>query len=135
MSSVVLLLISRFDLPHYRDASVGAQFFPILIAISQIVICIALIVKSRLHKEETPSPSDPIFSKLALLGIGFLVGYALLMQILGYLLASLICFTSYLMYLKVKKVSYYITAWVFVFSVYYIFGEVFFIMLPEGILF
>jgi hypothetical protein len=120
----------------YRDpSSVGAQFFPTMIAVLQIVLCLAIIIQDRLSKDSEEAPSGPIFSKLALYGVVFLLSYALLMQVFGYLIASLVCFTVYLMYLKVKKVSYYVTAWVFVFSVYYIFGEVFFIMLPEGILF
>lgn len=136
ISVVLLFIISNFELPMYRDpSSVGAQFFPTMIAILQIILCLAIIIQDRLHKDTEEASSGPIVSKLALYGVGFLLSYALLMQVFGYLIASLVCFTAYLLYLKVKKVSYYITAWVFVFSVYYIFGEVFFIMLPEGALF
>ncbi|MGX9417528.1 tripartite tricarboxylate transporter TctB family protein [Vibrio sp. RC27] len=136
ISVVLLFLINDFDLPLYRDASVGAQFFPTMIAIIQIILCIVLIAKDRMNKEPAEETSSkPIFSKLALYGIIFLLSYALIMQVFGYLIASLVCFTAYLLFLKVKKVSYYVTAWVFVFSVYYIFGEVFFIMLPEGTMF
>lgn len=136
ISVVLLFIISNFELPMYRDpSSVGAQFFPTMIAVLQIILCLALIITDRLKKESSETSSGPIVTKLALYGILFLLSYALLMHIFGYLIASLVCFTVYLIYLKVKKVSYYVTAWIFVFSVYYIFGEVFFIMLPEGIVF
>ncbi len=132
ISSVVLVLISQFDEPHYQDASVNAQFFPSAIAIAQIIICIALIVQRKLKASIQP-PAVPIFSKMAIFGIGFLVAYALLIHIVGYLIASLVAFTAYLVFFKVKKPLYYLIAWCFVFGVYYLFGEVFYIALPQGL--
>ncbi|GAK20703.1 hypothetical protein JCM19052_1203 [Vibrio sp. JCM 19052] len=70
---------------------------------------------------------------MAIFGIGFLVAYALLIHIIGYLIASLIAFTAYLVFFKVKKPLYYLIAWCFVFGVYYLFGEVFYIALPQGL--
>lgn len=132
ISAIVLVLISQFDEPHFQDASVNAQFFPSVIAIAQILICIALIVQRKL-KAPTENKPLPVFSKMAVFGIGFLIAYASLINLVGYLIASLIAFTVYLMFFKVKKPMYYVIAWAFVFGVYYLFGEVFYISLPQGL--
>lgn len=134
MSAMVLAVIPNFTMPSYQqDASVGANFFPTVLAISQIVICIALLVQRKVNQQDT-TDKNPIFSKMSLFGLGFLIGYAVLISLAGYLIASLLAFTLYLAYLRTKKVAYYIVAWVFVFVVYYLFGHVFVISLPEGII-
>ncbi|GLR02762.1 tripartite tricarboxylate transporter TctB family protein [Vibrio hyugaensis] len=132
ISAIILVIISQFDKPHFQDASVNAQFFPSVIAIAQIIICIALIAQRKL-KAPLKTNSLPLFSKMAVFGIGFLIAYAVLINLVGYLIASLIAFTVYLMCFKVKKPLYYLIAWVFVFGVYYLFGEVFYISLPQGL--
>lgn len=130
--TVVLALIPQFQVPLYsQDASVGAKFFPTVIVIGQIAICIALIVQHFLKKSD-PAEAKAIVSKMSLMGLVFLVTYAVLITIVGYLIASLVSFTAYLAFLKVKKPLYYIVAWVFVFAIYYLFAKVFFISLPEG---
>ncbi|UYI50078.1 tripartite tricarboxylate transporter TctB family protein [Vibrio natriegens] len=131
LSAIILAVISQFEQPRFQDASVNAQFFPTVIAIMQIIICIALLVQYKLKKIE--SDGQPILSKMALFGLIFLCCYAVLISIIGYLYASLIAFTIYLVFFKIKKPLYYVVAWVFVFSIYYLFGEVFYIALPDGL--
>lgn len=133
LSALTLVVISQFAEPRFQDASVDAKFFPAVIAIFQIIICIALIIQNKL-KTKTEIQTN-IFSKMVGFAVAFLIGYALLIDLLGYLPASLIAFTSYLLFFKVKKPIMYVVAWVFVFSVYYLFGEVFYISLPQGTLF
>lgn len=131
LSAIILAVITQFEQPRFQDASVNAQFFPTVIAIMQIIICIALLVQYKLKKIE--SDGQPILSKMALFGLIFLCCYAVLISIIGYLYASLIAFTIYLVFFKIKKPLYYVVAWVFVFSIYYLFGEVFYIALPDGL--
>ncbi len=133
LSAITLVVVSQFAEPRFQDASVDAKFFPAVIAIFQIVICIALIIQSKL--KSNPEVHEGIFSKMAWFAVEFLFGYALLIHLLGYLFASLIAFTAYLLFFKVRKPLMYMVAWVFVFSVYYLFGEVFYISLPQGIMF
>ncbi|MEZ8824741.1 tripartite tricarboxylate transporter TctB family protein [Vibrio amylolyticus] len=136
-SAIILFLVGQFAEPRFQDASVDAKFFPAVVAILQIVICIALIVQHRMKsaKEATLSESGqtPMISRMAIFGTVFLIGYAILISIVGYLFASLIAFTAYLIFFKIKKPLYYGVAWTFVFCVYYLFGEVFYISLPQGI--
>ncbi|WP_133013418.1 tripartite tricarboxylate transporter TctB family protein [Marinomonas flavescens] len=136
VSAIILAVIPQFSVPSYgqQDASVGAKFFPTVLAIAQILICIALLIQQRAKKIEAIE-SEKIFSKMSLFGLCFLITYAVLIHLLGYLVASLIAFTLYLAYLKTKKPSYYLFAYVFVVAIYYLFGHVFVISLPEGVFF
>ncbi|USD67315.1 tripartite tricarboxylate transporter TctB family protein [Vibrio sp. SCSIO 43136] len=134
LSAFILVAIGQFAEPRFQDASVDAKFFPTVIAIAQIIICIVLMIQHWI-KKNPDAELAPIFSKMSLFGLGFLFGYALLIHVFGYLIASLAAFTAYLVFFKVKKPLYYAVAWTFVLGVYYLFGEVFVIALPEGLLF
>ena len=136
ISAVILVFIPQFTVPIYyqQDASVGAKFFPTVLVIAQIIICIALLIQHQKNKQKTRK-SSAIFSKMSLFGLCFLVLYAVLIGLLGYLIASLISFTLYLVYLKTKTLSYYLFAYSFVVAIYYLFSHVFIISLPEGIIF
>lgn len=133
ISLLILVGVTQFKLPLYQDAPVGAGFFPVVIAIIQIIICGVLIIQHK-NKKQTEK-EEPLISKKSIFGILYLLGYTVLITLIGYLLASLVSFTFYLIYFKIKKPLYYAIAWVFVFTIYYIFGEVFYIALPEGLLF
>lgn len=131
LSAIVLFFIGQFAEPRFQDASVDAKFFPTAIAIAQIIICIALIIQHKL-KAGVTQEQKVIFSKMALFGIGFIISYAVIILVTGYLYASLIAFFAYLVFFKVKKPLYYVVATLFVFGVNYLFGEVFYIALPQG---
>lgn len=133
ISFLVLVGVTQFKLPLYQDAPVGAGFFPAVVAIIQVLICGVLIIqhKNKKHHEK----EEPLISKKSIFGIVYLISYAVLITLIGYLFASLISFTFYLVYFKIKKPLYYAIAWIFVFTIYFVFGEVFYIALPEGLLF
>ncbi|MCL9773985.1 tripartite tricarboxylate transporter TctB family protein [Vibrio methylphosphonaticus] len=135
ISLFALVIISQFNEPMFQqDASVDAKFFPSVVAIAIIVISAILMIQSKmanLAKQET----SPIFTKLSIFGLFFLVGYAVLISFIGYLYATLLAFTLYLVVFKITKPLYYVVAWSFVFGIYYLFGEVFVISLPQGSLF
>ena len=133
LSLVFLVLISQFEEPRYQDAPVGAGFFPAVIAIIQIIICSVLIIQYK--KKQKPQKEVTLISSHSIFGFTFLIGYAVLITLVGYLPASLIGFTYYLIFYRVKKPLYYVTAWIFVFAIYFLFSEVFIISLPEGLLF
>lgn len=133
VSAILLVLINQFPEPRFQDAPVGADFFPAVIAIIQIIICGVLIAQHRSSKKTVKEA--PLLSRKSIFGIAFLIGYAVLISLVGYLLASLIGFTFYLIYYKIKKPLYYVVAWIFVFTIYFLFSEVFVISLPEGLLF
>jgi hypothetical protein len=131
LSALALAVITQFDKPMYQDASVDAKFFPMVIVIAQIAICLILLLQYKL--KQSKQKHEPFLSKMSLFGVAYLVGYAVLISVIGYLYASLATFIFYLMYFNIKKPLYYIVAIVFVVAVYYLFGEVFYIALPEAI--
>ena len=134
LSAIAFALITQFDKPRFMDASVDATFFPMAIVIAQIVLCLVLIIQYlNKKKSEGVSEEEPLISKMSMFGLAYLIGYAILISVIGYLYASLFAFIFYLMYFKIKKPMYYIVAVVFVLTVYYLFGEVFYISLPEPI--
>ncbi|QIA65739.1 tripartite tricarboxylate transporter TctB family protein [Vibrio astriarenae] len=129
-AGIALWLISQFESPMYQDASVDASFFPTLIVVMQIVICAALLIQQKLKGME--EIDGPLMTKMSVFGIGYLIAYAVAINYLGYLVASLIAFVAYLIFFKVKKPVYYAIGLGFVFTVYYLFGQVFYIALPEA---
>jgi hypothetical protein len=130
LSAIAFAVITQFDKPMYQDASVDAKFFPMVIVIAQIILCLILIFQHLYKKSKIKE--EPLLTKMSLFGILYVLGYAILIGIIGYLYASLITFLFYLVYFKVKKPMYYIVALTFVLVVYYLFGEVFYISLPEA---
>ncbi len=133
LSTIILVVISQFSEPRYQDASVGAGFFPTIIAIIQIIICAVLIFQYKNKKKS--ATEEPLITSESIFGIAFVIGYAVLISLVGYLIASLVAFTFYLVYFKIKKPLYYVIAWVFVLTIYFLFSKVFIISLPEGLLF
>lgn len=130
LSAIAFAVITQFDKPMYQDASVDAKFFPMVIVIAQIILCFILIFQHISKKSKIKE--EPLLTKMSIFGILYVLGYAILISIIGYLYASLITFLFYLVYFKVKKPLYYIVAITFVLVVYYLFGEVFYISLPEA---
>ncbi|MFT6927490.1 MAG: putative tricarboxylic transport membrane protein [Psychromonas sp.] len=133
LSAAILGIITQFSEPMYQDSSFGAGFFPTIVAIIQILICAVLIIQYK--KNNKAAKEAPLLSGKSVFGISFVISYAILISLVGYLIASLIGFTFYLLYYKIKKPLYYVIAWIFVFAIYFLFGEVFVISLPEGLLF
>lgn len=130
LSAIAFAVITQFDNPMYQDASVGAKFFPMAIVIAQIILCVLLIIQHKWKGSQTQS--EPFMSKMSVFGVCFLIGYALLISVIGYLYASLVAFIFYLVYFKIKKPIYYAIAIIFVIAINYLFGEVFYISLPQA---
>ncbi|MPW31805.1 tripartite tricarboxylate transporter TctB family protein [Agarivorans sp. B2Z047] len=133
LSAISLWLISGFNAPRYQDASVDASFFPTIVSLVMVLLsCLMLYhhIRSNGNRQTTCS-DDPLVPSGALLGMLFIAYYVLLIAVVGYLLASFVAFSTYLLALKVKRLSYYIAAWSFVTIIYYLFGEVFVIALPQ----
>ncbi|MGB2079882.1 MAG: tripartite tricarboxylate transporter TctB family protein, partial [Vibrio sp.] len=91
LSTVALVLIGQFEAPMFQDASVDATFFPKVIAIGIIILSVLIIIQEKIK----PSQKDkaPMFSKMAVFGVIFLIIYATLIHYLGYLIATLTAFT------------------------------------------
>lgn len=132
LSAYALYLISLFDEPRFQDATVNAKFFPTTVSIIIIMLSLAIFFQEY-RKRSEPAERTVIFSKKAMYGLLFVVSYITLIYFVGYLFASFISFYAYLLCLRVKKIIYYIVATVFVITINYLFGSVFYIALPQGL--
>ncbi|MCB5161178.1 tripartite tricarboxylate transporter TctB family protein [Marinomonas algarum] len=133
ISVVALYFISQFSVPNFQDASVGSKFFPTAIAVLQIIICFFIIL-GELLDTESESDSAPFLNKYSLFGAVFIIGYATTIYFLGYFLATLLAFGVYLLFFRTKNLYYYLVAIVFTVVIYYVFANVFYVALPEGLL-
>jgi len=133
MSIVALFFISQFPSPSYQDSSVSSKFFPSAIAIIQIIICSFIIVGEYINRKDKKE-NIPLFNKYSLFGALFLIGYAVLIYLSGYLISTLLAFVIYLLFFRSKNIWYYVTALVFTLVVYYVFANVFYVALPEGLI-
>ncbi|MCV2401976.1 tripartite tricarboxylate transporter TctB family protein [Marinomonas sp. C2222] len=131
LSVIVLFLTSQFPTPLYQDSSISSSFFPNAVAVLQIIICLALIVGECL-KGKVQSNQGAGFNKYSLFGAVFIVSYAVAIYLFGYLISTLLAFLVYLFFFRSKNVWYYVTALVFTSVVYYVFTNVFYVVLPEG---
>lgn len=133
ISIMALFFISQFPTPSYEDSSVSSKFFPSAIAIIQIIICSFIILGEYINRRNK-SEDNALFNKYSLFGALFLIAYAALIYVFGYFISTLVAFIIYLFFFKSKNIWYYITALVFTSVVYYVFANVFYVALPEGIL-
>lgn len=133
VSAVFLFFASQFPSPSFQDSSVSSKFFPSAIAVIQIIICLCLIA-GELLKRNKASESASVFSKYSIFGAAFIIGYAFLIYLLGYLASTLIAFFVYLAFFRNKNIWYYVTGIVFTCVIYYVFVNVFYVALPEGLI-
>ena len=133
LSCIVLYVISQFSVPSFQDASVTSKFFPSTVAIIQIIICFFIILGEILNRKNT-SYNAVLFNKYSLFGALFIISYVALIYVFGYFIATLAAFIAYLLFFKIKNIKYYITAVLFTSIVYYIFANIFYVALPEGLI-
>ncbi|WP_028975189.1 tripartite tricarboxylate transporter TctB family protein [Spirochaeta cellobiosiphila] len=122
------------------DNYLGAAFFPRLVSVVLSVLSIALIISSaKVYLADSAGENQvakDIFhlSKLKnpLIIMAFLMVYYFLVRVTGFCITSTLLFTAILFVIGVKKVSYYISAPIFVGVVYFIFRFLFLVQLPTG---
>ena len=136
VSAAFLFFANQFQLPSYEgDAGgVSSKFFPSVVAIMQIVICFFIILKEYIDRNKS-SERTPFLNRYSVFGIVFILGYAFSIYLLGYFLSTLISFLLYLVFFKTKNIWYYVTAVLFTCIIYYVFANVFYVALPEGLIY
>ena len=129
-----LYIIGQFDEPMFTTGN-GAKFFPTIVSVFILILCGGLLFQEYMDRNKEKEIMPALFSKNSLFGIVFIVSYVGMIYFIGYLISSLLAFFGYLLFLKSRKITYYVTACIFVFAINYIFGDIFFIALPQGVLF
>ncbi|MBZ4683338.1 MAG: putative tricarboxylic transport rane protein [Fusobacteriaceae bacterium] len=136
-SSFIYMKANTFKQTLIVDIGLGADFFPKLISIIIILISILLIYLSIKNKELSNNVSSVFNSdmKNSIIGMFLLIIYGISLNIIGYLISTIIFCYIFLHIFKVKNILLKITiSLIFSLIIYFIFNRVFLITLPVGIL-
>ncbi|MGL5122785.1 MAG: tripartite tricarboxylate transporter TctB family protein [Fusobacteriaceae bacterium] len=132
ISIIIFYLSSNFESGFIIDSGLGADFFPKSVSIILFILSSILFFKSFSTKEY----SKGIFSKNSkILGITlcYFFVYIVLINIIGYLLATILFLIGMFKFLKIKS-NKFILFYSLIFSIliWYIFNNIFNINLPIG---
>ena len=115
ISAVIGMIVSAaafgytFTFKQFKNVPVGPEFFPRVLAIALCIFCVLLLL-TNLKTSETNNKSAPTMSlknrgmQKALAGLAIVVVYALLWEVLGFLIITPIAI--FLMTLLLGKRSY-----------------------------
>ncbi|QNL96362.1 tripartite tricarboxylate transporter TctB family protein [Treponema sp. Marseille-Q4132] len=115
ISAVIGIIVSAaafgytFTFKQFKNVPVGPEFFPRVLAIALFIFCVLLLL-TNLKTSETNNKSAPTMSlknrgmQKALAGLAIVVVYALLWEVLGFLIITPIAI--FLMTLLLGKRSY-----------------------------
>lgn len=151
----VVMYIATFSFEALTTTFVGPAFMPQIISVAIGIFSILIIVngfrKSRAEKQEEPIP-DPVTEvhddkmtpgekdsyKPVLMTLGLMVAYVFLIPIVGFLITTILYIFLQMMILSHKTTrKIWLFALVSIVSsvlIYYVFRNVFYVMLPTGIM-
>ncbi|WP_400194905.1 tripartite tricarboxylate transporter TctB family protein [Lysinibacillus telephonicus] len=149
----VVMFVTTFSFEAFTgaDVGVGVEFMPRVISVlllitSGIIIFAAYLNRGKKLKVidgetglevEDEDPNAKSYKKLSI-SLGAMLIYAILTQFIGFLLSSILYLLAQMFILsdydKKKLVKISIIASTISLIVYYIFRNIFYVMLPQGIL-
>lgn len=134
LSLIIFYLSTQFETGFIIDSGLGADFFPKTISVVLFILSGTLFVKSFKEKRGE-SPFNKNLRNVISAIIAILV-YLILMNIVGYLIATIMFLVSMFRFLKVPS-NKLIIGYSVIFStfIWYIFSNIFNINLPTGIFF
>ncbi len=126
-SAVVIFFASQFP----SGDGVGPSFFPIAVSLGIIFFAgIDVLTDSETELEMSEFDFGP-----AAIVAAFLVGYVLLMPLLGFLVSTMLFVPVVLYYSDIRSKLLVVALSVgFPVALFYIFGRIFLVRLPEGII-
>lgn len=133
---VLVYVIIPSQIPNLgvvKSGSFTPASFPRLLAILMIVFSLGLLLQSVLEKkqEENTEKIDWKDEKKVLVIFLMILAYVFLLEIIGFILASIIFGTAFLFFQKVRKWHYYIILYLMVIFVYFSFSKLLFVYLPS----
>ena len=132
--SIALWIIIPLQIDLTRDNSsrfsINAQFLPKLAAIVICVLGIALILQSLVFKKEKIYLFDTHKELRPLLFCLIIIAYVILIPIIGFLVSSILMSCGGLLFLRTKKILYYIIALVSAAVIYITFSLLLNVSLP-----
>ena len=128
------MMETQVRLPGYDSGAPSPRIMP-TIFLTIILICSAiLIIQSLVFKKETVVEFDTKQEMPMIILIALLCVYTFLVTVIGYVLASVICFPVAMFFIGERQKKPYIVAIVAAFVIYFIFKNIFNISLPAGLL-
>lgn len=129
-----VMMESQVRLPGYDSGAPSPRVLPTIFLAIILVCSVILIIQSLVFKKEKIVEYDckeqfPMIVLIVLMCI-----YPVLIGVLGYVVASLICFPVALFYIGERKKSPYIVAVVAAVLIFLMFKYIFNISLPAGVL-
>lgn len=119
------------------DSGLGADFFPKVVSIITLILSGSLIYSSYKNKTLGSNIKEVFNSdmKKPLLGMFLIIIYAICINIIGYLVSTIVFCYIFLQIFKVKKkITKILVSLIFSSIIYYIFSNLFMINLPQGLL-
>lgn len=147
----IVMFISTFSIQALTDSRVGADFMPKIIAVLIAILSIFIIVNGFRRKDEivrdeqeVSSLENEVESKndksylLVIISVALMFIYLFLIPILGFLISTtaflliqMLLFSEW----KAKNIILYLIISIITSTlIYYLFRNVFYVMLPSGIL-
>lgn len=147
----IVMFISTFSIQALTDSRVGADFMPKIIAVLIAILSISIIVNGFRRKDEivrdeqeVSSLENEVESKndksylLVIISVALMFIYLFLIPILGFLISTtaflliqMLLFSEW----KAKNIILYLIISIIASTlIYYLFRNVFYVMLPSGIL-
>lgn len=147
----IVMFISTFSIQALTDSRVGADFMPKIIAVLIAILSISIIVNGFRRKDEivrdeqeVSSLENEVESKndksylLVIISVALMFIYLFLIPILGFLISTtaflliqMLLFSEW----KAKNIILYLIISIITSTlIYYLFRNVFYVMLPSGIL-
>ncbi|UFJ43102.1 tripartite tricarboxylate transporter TctB family protein [Brevibacillus humidisoli] len=128
--AAVVYLVSA-QIPEIQVSEIGPAFFPKMLSILLFLLGILLLLSSR--REKAMKPEHP--AKHAATAMGWMVGYVVLFQWVGFLFSTPLILGVFLYALKVRKwLPLLLTPVGITLFIYFIFEQLLHVPLPSGVL-
>ncbi len=128
------MMETQVRLPGYDSGAPSPRIMPTIFLTIILINSAILIVQSLVFKKEKIVEFDWTAQKPIILLIVLMCVYTFLITVLGYVVASVICFPAALFYIGERKKGPYVVAVIMALGIYFMFKFIFNISLPAGIL-
>lgn len=125
-----MLIPSQIQASKIATTLIGARFVPQITIIVIFVLSLAMLLLSLILKKDKIIDIDLSKEVKVFIFYAMLVGYVLLIPILGFLVSSLLFCIAMLLYFKVKKWTYYVISISVIVLLNFIFSNVLSVPLP-----
>jgi hypothetical protein len=128
---LILLVPSQISVPKFSSGGPSPRAIPYMVLIGILICSICLIIQSAVFKKEEPTFFNIKTEKAAIIIMGIMTLFTIIMIKLGFLIAVVVVLPMMLFVYGERKPSVYIITLLGGIAVYYLFLNVFNISLPR----